>query len=638
MRPQVSIIIPAYNYAQYVPATIRSVLLQEGVTKEILVVDDGSTDSTAEVAGAFADAVRYIYQKNKGPAAARNTGLRHASGETVIFLDADDLILPGTLASQYATLMANPEYGMVGCLNQEVMTDGPGAPLRDSGFWPLFHGNTAVHLCHFNIMPIHSVLCKKSVCDEVGFFDETLRACEDHEYWLRCALAGYLPLLNPHALVLYRKHASSLSAQKHHEYLHNIVLHEKVHTLLMEHAAFPAGQRVDAWIAHAAGCLVTGLRLFKSHPQQAQKVLETARQALKMAAREHTLHSKERIATPLADQVMDFYAIRIMSHLHVLLSYGLNDFAVSRQIMLRLFPQWNVPPKRWEQAERDLFTKLYVPQQLMYNFDEMNALVLSHEESDTCETALPPPALPRLSVVMATYNAATFLERGLNSIVSQSYENRELIVQDGKSTDATCAILNRYQHHMGHCASERDAGVYDAWNRALQHVTGDWVLFLGADDFLANEQVFAHCAPLLAALPKEVLFAFGAVVQVDGKRVVHVFDRSVHDVMCLFTSNMGLPFPGTFVRASLIKACGFDTTYRIAGDFAFAAQHITLASTQRLPVHISYMEEGGLSSNPALQAQLMDERKRVLHEIVLPRSGEIVSSCIHSLQLTQKLW
>ena len=104
----ISVIIPAYNYAHFLTQTLHSVLRQDtgDVPVEIIVVDDGSTDATADAAQAFGAQIRYIHQQNQGLSAARNTGMRLAQGRALLFLDADDLLMPGVLASQWAALQA----------------------------------------------------------------------------------------------------------------------------------------------------------------------------------------------------------------------------------------------------------------------------------------------------------------------------------------------------------------------------------------------------------------------------------------------------------------------------------------------------------------------------------------------------
>src|ERR1700756_479405 len=112
--PLVSVVIPAFNAARYIPATINSVLSQTLRQFEILVVNDGSPD-TSELEFAlkpYAGRIRYIKQTNRGPAAARNTGIREARGKYTAFLDSDDLWFPEHLASQVLMLERDPSLGL----------------------------------------------------------------------------------------------------------------------------------------------------------------------------------------------------------------------------------------------------------------------------------------------------------------------------------------------------------------------------------------------------------------------------------------------------------------------------------------------------------------------------------------------
>src|SRR5918996_212462 len=113
MSSKVSVVIPTYNYGRYLPEAVESVLHQTFPDLEVIVVDDGSTDDTRELIGRFGDKVCYIYQRNQGLPAARNTGIRAARGEYVGFLDSDDLWLPGKLALQVPRLDSRQAVGLV---------------------------------------------------------------------------------------------------------------------------------------------------------------------------------------------------------------------------------------------------------------------------------------------------------------------------------------------------------------------------------------------------------------------------------------------------------------------------------------------------------------------------------------------
>lgn len=205
---QVSVIIPAYNQGHYLAQAVRSVLAQTYSAWEAIVVDDGSTDNTAEVAASFSDArVRYIYQENRGLSGARNTGIRHARGQYLTYLDSDDCFLPQKLALLVEELEQKPHLGFVA--GQAVPVDERGdqigetfdsGPPQDPVQWLL--GN-----------PLHvgSVLVRRSWQERVGFFDEGLRSYEDWDMWLRLARAGCQMGWVPRPVSLYRFHTGQMT-------------------------------------------------------------------------------------------------------------------------------------------------------------------------------------------------------------------------------------------------------------------------------------------------------------------------------------------------------------------------------------------------------------------------------------------
>lgn len=233
----------------------------------------------------------------------------------------------------------------------------------------------------------------------------------------------------------------------------------------------------------------------------------------------------------------------------------------------------------------------------------------------------------KFSIVMATLNGAETLRPTLVSIFEQTCSSWEIIVQDGGSTDGTCEMLKKYEKLLN-WRSEPDTGVYDAWNKALARVTGDWVLFLGADDLFMHKHALAQCRKHLAALPEHIQFAYGGLIHElqdqSGNKLTYT--RSLRNVYHEFLHSMGLTFTSTFIRASLFETHSFDTGFTIAGDYDFCARLLTRSNLARLPVWVSYMRKGGLSSNPETFNILQQERERVLRTRVAPRAGEFVNA------------
>lgn len=206
--PAVSVIIPAYNQGHYLSQAIQSVLDQTCQDFEIIVVDDGSTDHTRQVAQSFTDLrVRYVYKTNGGLSSARNAGIRHAAGRFLTYLDSDDLFLPEKLSLLLAALQERPEWGLVA--GQAVLIDENGDRLGEIFDTPLPEDTTQLLLG--NPLHVGSVMVRREWQERVGFFDETLRSYEDWDMWLRLARAGCQMGWMPKPVSLYRFHRAQMT-------------------------------------------------------------------------------------------------------------------------------------------------------------------------------------------------------------------------------------------------------------------------------------------------------------------------------------------------------------------------------------------------------------------------------------------
>lgn len=207
MPPTVSVVIPAYNAARWIEETLQSVFAQDYPDYEVIVVDDGSTDNTAEVVARFPQ-VRCIRKPNGGQASARNVGIRAAQGHYIAFLDADDIWLPDKLRVQMERLQ---KTGLAWVYSDVFAFDGQtGKPLFASSKWyRLYEGDIAAHLLLLCFIS-SPLIVERSVFDEVGFFNESrlLRNREDWEMWLRIA-ARYPVGLIRRPLAGYRVHPTS---------------------------------------------------------------------------------------------------------------------------------------------------------------------------------------------------------------------------------------------------------------------------------------------------------------------------------------------------------------------------------------------------------------------------------------------
>lgn len=212
-EPKISVIIPAYNACKFIVEAIDSVLHQTIPAHEIIVVDDGSTDGTGEfVKERYASIVKVIRQENKGPGAARNTGIRVSTGNILQFLDSDDLLLPNKFEVQLDFWRRNPEFDIVYC--DHLYFRDSEMPLAILPARPLPQGNLLEVLVNHTMSAIHSVLVPRQVVEAVKGFSEDLLIAEDRDFWLRCALQGFTFGYVSKVLVLTRRHGANTTANQ----------------------------------------------------------------------------------------------------------------------------------------------------------------------------------------------------------------------------------------------------------------------------------------------------------------------------------------------------------------------------------------------------------------------------------------
>lgn len=207
--PAVSVIVATYNRAPYLGQALRSVLSQDYSDFEVIIVDDGSTDATADMMSAITDTrIRYVPQANAGRSAARNRGVALARSPLVTFLDDDDLWLPNKLSRQVAFMARNVCVDILGCGAELIDADG-----RTQGLWLSSSGQVevtlmdAVYACPF--MP-STIMIRQSAFGKVKhIFDPEIELGEDKDLFVRLLLAGARAVLDSDPLVLHRVHPGS---------------------------------------------------------------------------------------------------------------------------------------------------------------------------------------------------------------------------------------------------------------------------------------------------------------------------------------------------------------------------------------------------------------------------------------------
>ncbi len=181
--PLVSVVIPCFNGETFLKAAIESALAQSYPRVEIIVVDDGSTDRSGEIARSFP--VRYIHQPNRGLTASRNLGIQESRGSYLVFLDADDRLMPKAIEAGLRVLARHPECALTVGDHLFVSEDGSYLASSRKSFLPAHHYEALLKSNYFEM--ISSILFRRSIFDQVGRFDAELRVAEDYDLYLRIA-------------------------------------------------------------------------------------------------------------------------------------------------------------------------------------------------------------------------------------------------------------------------------------------------------------------------------------------------------------------------------------------------------------------------------------------------------------------
>jgi glycosyltransferase involved in cell wall biosynthesis len=232
-QPLVSIIIPAYNSEKYLAETISSALSQTWPNKEVILVDDGSTDGSLAVAKKF-ESVKVFHQNNKGASAARNKGLKESKGEFIQFLDGDDLLSPDKIATQVDILQQNP--GKIAACStihfENGSLPGQGTPTPGEDNF-LFNDDDPAHfLVNFlggfkdvqAVIGVHTWLTPKSIIDKAGPWNEELTVDDDGEFFSRVILnsKGIIKTAGAGYYRKYKNQDESLSSQNNKKSLESI--------------------------------------------------------------------------------------------------------------------------------------------------------------------------------------------------------------------------------------------------------------------------------------------------------------------------------------------------------------------------------------------------------------------------------
>jgi glycosyltransferase involved in cell wall biosynthesis len=229
-----------------------------------------------------------------------------------------------------------------------------------------------------------------------------------------------------------------------------------------------------------------------------------------------------------------------------------------------------------------------------------------------------------ISIVVPVLNNRATLQRCLDSVLSQRGADFELIVVDGGSTDGSVDILREYDDRIAFWESRPDGGVYPAFNRGIGHATGDWLYFLGSDDWLWGDDVLHKLAPHLASAYPEYRVVYGQVIYVNQRgETLTALGEPWERFRRHFLQGHMVPHQAVFHHRKLFEEHGpFNETFRVAGDYEFLLRELAHRPALFVPdLIIAGYQHGGGSSVPENWMRVLSERRRAyaLNRVQPPR-------------------
>ncbi len=250
--PLISVVLPVYNGEKFLRGTIQNIQAQRYSPLEIIVVNDGSTDSTENIALSLQDEIKYLYQENQGPAAARNHGIQVASGDLIAFLDVDDLWGDKILTKMALCLQQNPSFDIIqGLILQKVWKARSTESLNQEAENRAFSSET------YRFVNIGSSLYRKSVFERVGLFDSTLLYGEDIDWFLRAWEKRVWKLEIEDVVLHYQRHEANMTRNKNQIELGTVQIYKRRLNRIRQDATLqvpppPNFPSVSAYVGHGS--------------------------------------------------------------------------------------------------------------------------------------------------------------------------------------------------------------------------------------------------------------------------------------------------------------------------------------------------------------------------------------------------
>lgn len=574
MTPHISIIMPCYNAAAYLPQSVGSVFAQTRGDWELVIVDDGSTDASWQEMQRLAAAdprIRVLRQPNTGAAAARNRALLDAHGAYASFLDADDTWHPEFLEVMEAALVNDPDAGIAYCGWQNIGLGGG----NDDPFVPPEYecSSKTESLLEGCRWPIHAALVRTRLIHDCGRFDESLSSCMDFDLWLRLGTIHRL-IRVPRVLAYYHHHG---------------------------------GEQITRNRA----------RIALNHWRAQQKYLRA-----NPVVRAKLGNDRVRELTDGA-LLMRGYA-----------SYWDRDLSAARKIFRAVMMRGYGTARDWKYMLSALLP-LPLHQALILLTDRgQDEKPLS--ESDVREERVD-GMTPDVSIIMPCHNAEAHLPQSVGSVLAQTFPGWELIAVDDGSSDGTLAWLQAQTDPRLQIHAQANQGVSAARNAGLRLARGKYVAFLDADDTWAPNFMEKLLAALKKR-PDAVLAYCGwknrGLPGLRGEPFIPPDHETAAKRETLFAGCRWPIHAALTKREAIMAAGGFDPSLKNAEDYALWLEVAGTSAIVRVPevlahyhfhggtqassnrhraaLHLLYAQQAYLDRHPDFAVQLGRVRRRDL--------------------------
>jgi len=494
---RVSVVIPAFNSAGTITQAIESVLAQTSSAWELIVVDDGSTDATAEIVTSFVQRdsrIRLVQQANAGASAARNAGINQARHEWLLFLDSDDWISPLHFERLTNRLAACPELDAVYCLSARVARDG--TLVAEESEPPT--GDLFRILASRAAFDINACIVRATLAAAVGKFDTKLRIAEDWDFWQRIARTGANFGAVREVLSYYRMQPDSLS-QDAEELLHNVL-----NVIRRGHSPDPRVPKPHPDHANGLQDETVQSRFFYVVCWSAGLLFGRGVDATHLLEMVRDDHYTDLHPPSLAKCIFDAAILPTCQTVRI---WG-TLWTHIRPLVVRFLSALEAQSRTPDLASRTLLelTSMTVKHSAIQPDRPEQRQIRGSRATRNLTSASDKNAAgePLVSVIVPFLNAMAFLHETVESVFAQTFSNWELILVDDGSTDASSQLAIdyskkssgriRYLQHEGH----QNQGASASRNLGFRHARGRYISFLDSDDVLLPHKLERQVAILEA--------------------------------------------------------------------------------------------------------------------------------------------